>query len=48
MMDWRWLDKHARTWTALVQYVRDGLTYLHWCAGELLDVEPEGDEDASA
>jgi hypothetical protein len=30
------------TWTALVQYVRDGLTYQHRESRELLDVEPEG------
>jgi hypothetical protein len=41
LLDWRWVDKPAGTWTALVQYRRDGLTYLHWVSGELLDVEPE-------
>jgi hypothetical protein len=40
MLDWRWIDKRASTWTALVQYRRDGLTYLHWVSGELLDVDP--------
>jgi hypothetical protein len=47
MLDWRWLDKQERTWTALVQYRRDGLTYLHWVSGELLDVEPEQAENES-
>ena len=41
LLDWRGVDKPAGTWTALVQYVRDGLTYLHWVSGELLDVEPD-------
>jgi len=30
----------------MVQYRREGLTYLHWVSGELLDVEPEDDEAA--
>jgi hypothetical protein len=38
-LDGRWLDEAAGTWTALVQYRRDGLTYLHWVSGELLDVD---------
>jgi len=41
MLHWRWGDKQAGTWTALVQYRRDGLMYLHWVSGELLDVEPD-------
>jgi len=41
LLDWRWLDKAAGTWTALVQYRREGLTYLHWVSGELLDVEAQ-------
>jgi hypothetical protein len=45
MLDWRWLDKASGTWTALVHYRRDGLPYLHWVAGELLDVEPENAEE---
>jgi hypothetical protein len=44
MLDWRWVDRQAGTCTALVQYRRDGLTYLHWVSGELLDVQPENDE----
>lgn len=47
LLDWRWVDKPEGTWTALVQYRREGLTYLHWVSGELLDVEPEeGDSGA--
>jgi hypothetical protein len=30
MLDWRWLDRQAGTWPALVHYRSDGLTYLHW------------------
>ena len=41
MLDWRWSNREAQTWTALVRYQRDGLTYLHWVSGELLDLEPE-------
>ena len=41
LLDWRWVDKPEGTWTALVQYRREGLTYLHWVSGELLDVEPD-------
>ncbi|MEI6363886.1 MAG: hypothetical protein WCP95_17355 [Actinomycetes bacterium] len=41
MLEWRWVDKPTGTWTALVQYPRDGLTYLHWVSGELLAVEPQ-------
>ena len=41
MLAWRWVDRQEGTWTALVQYMRDGPTYLHWCSGELLDVEPQ-------
>jgi hypothetical protein len=41
MLDGRWIDEQLGTWTALVQYRRDGLTYLHWVSGERLDVEPE-------
>jgi hypothetical protein len=26
MLVWRWLDRQAGTWTAQVQYRRDGLT----------------------
>jgi hypothetical protein len=45
MLDWRWVDKQAGTWTAIVQYRREGLTYLHWASAELLDVEPEQTEN---
>jgi hypothetical protein len=40
LLAWRWLDPGAGLWTGLVQYRRDGLTYLHWVSGELLDVHP--------
>ena len=46
MLDWRWVNTQQGTWTAMVQYRREGLTYLHWVSGELLDVEPEDDEAA--
>jgi hypothetical protein len=29
MLDWRWADKQAGTWSALVQYRHEGLTYLY-------------------
>ena len=45
ILDWRWFDRGEGTWTALVQYRRDGLTYLHWVSGGLLDVEPEQTEN---
>ena len=37
---WRWIDRDKGTWTALVDYSRDGLLYSHWVHGDLLDVEP--------
>lgn len=39
MLAWRWVDKKQGTWTALVRYTRDGLSYEHWLSGDLLDVE---------
>lgn len=31
MLQWRWVDKHAGTWQALVRFGRDnGLTYEMW------------------
>jgi hypothetical protein len=40
MLDWRCVDKRTGTWTAYVQYRRDGLTYSHWLCSELHDVDP--------
>ena len=41
LLSWRWLDKDAGLWVAVVRYRRDGLLYEHAVNGELLRVLPD-------
>jgi hypothetical protein len=41
LLSWRWLDKDAGLWVAMVRYRRDGLLYEHAVNGELLTVLPD-------
>lgn len=34
LLAWRMTDPTTRTWTGLVRYSRDGLTYEHWLPGD--------------
>lgn len=43
---WRWVDAEHRTWTALIDYTRDGLTYSHWVHGDLIEVLPQPDDSS--
>lgn len=48
LLDWRWVDQAAGTWTGLVRYSREGLAYEHWIHGDLLDVAPVSSDEGTA